>query len=105
MDLYINTAEYGEAVFAISRDGKIFKKKYKLKAHESFKAVVKLNEFFKTYRVDKTLIQKIFVNKGPGSYVGVRVGTTLAMALSMVLGVRVIALAKPEIEKAVNGLL
>ncbi len=49
--------------------------------------VLKLDEMFKELELDKSLLKKIVVNKGPGSYTGLRVGITVAKILSYGLGI------------------
>lgn len=47
--------------------------------------ILKLDEMFKELELDKSLLKKIVVNKGPGSYTGLRVGITVAKVLSYAL--------------------
>ena len=49
--------------------------------------IKKIYEILEELQIDKSLIRKIVVNKGPGSYTGLRVGITVAKTLSYSLNV------------------
>ncbi len=49
--------------------------------------IKKIYEILEELQIDKSLIKKIVVNKGPGSYTGLRVGITVAKTLSYSLNV------------------
>ncbi len=49
--------------------------------------IKKIYEILEELQIDKSLIKKIVVNKGPGSYAGLRVGITVAKTLSYSLNI------------------
>lgn len=120
MTLYIDTTDFNKITFALSgghpelvsgskkkeknefrnKFGMTQKQTYKIDPHESHKTLEKLDEFLKKSKIlnPKSKIVKIVANKGPGSYTGVRVGVTLAMALGFAWGVPVKALPKEKFE-------
>ena len=101
MILYLDTTDFNKIIFGFSLSGKdkIYKQLLKIKPNESFKTVWKLEEFLKKNKISKQTIKKIVVNKGPGSFVGTRVGITISLALGFALGVKVKMLTKDEMEK------
>ncbi len=98
MILYIDTSDYNRVTFALSHQNKLKKKTYKLAPHENFETLSKLDEFLKYSRVadSASSIKKIVVNKGPGSFMGVRVGVSIAMALGFAWRVPVKAVPKDK---------
>jgi tRNA threonylcarbamoyladenosine biosynthesis protein TsaB len=99
MILYIDTTDFNKATFALSDGKKIAKKSYKIDPHKSYETLGWLEKFLlhhkiKLQEVSLLPIRKIVVNKGPGSYTGVRVGVTIAMALGFAWGVPVKAVAR-----------
>jgi len=96
MNLYIDTADFSQITFALSEGKKVQKKVYKLEAHKSHETLSKLKAFLKG---KQHKLQKIFVNKGPGSYTGVRVGIVMAQALGLAWGVKVIPKSNPQMQK------
>jgi tRNA A37 threonylcarbamoyladenosine modification protein TsaB len=123
MILYIDTTEYDKVTFAFThssplkgearRGWKVIRKSYKINPHQSNETLQKLEEFLKSikYKVESTRldstveprrIKKILVNKGPGSFTGVRVGVTHALALGYAWGIPVNALPKEKFDKALS---
>lgn len=101
MHLYIDTTELNKVKFALSSLSlkQVQKQVFKIKPHESFKTVAKLEEFLKKNNITKTSIKKVIVNKGPGSFVGTRVGVTIAQALGLAWHVPIKFLSKDEFDK------
>jgi tRNA threonylcarbamoyladenosine biosynthesis protein TsaB len=96
MILYIDTTNYNQVTFALAHQDKLKKKSYGLQTHESFKILRKLEEFLKAQKVKSGYIKRIMVNKGPGSFMGIRVGMAMAMALGLAWNVLVKAVAKEK---------
>lgn len=98
MTLFIDTTDFNKIIFGLSSFplGKIRKQVFKIKPHESFKTVAKLEEFLKKNNITKTSIKKVIVNKGPGSYTGTRIGVTIGQALGMAWSVPVAFISKDK---------
>lgn len=119
MILFIDTTDFNKVAFAISRmpslarsgtqgidsghppeadSGMTIKKTYKINPHESHKILAHLDEFLKKSKIKnpQSEIKRIMVNKGPGSFTGVRVGVTIAMALGFAWGAPVKAVGKEQ---------
>ncbi|MDR3642749.1 MAG: hypothetical protein P4L74_03950 [Candidatus Doudnabacteria bacterium] len=108
MILYLDTTDFNSVTFAVSPEDSllgaaprrlssgvlgIVRKVYKIDPHRSHETLGFLAKFLKSNKINHDFIKKIVVNKGPGSYTGVRVGVTIAMALGFAWGVPVKAIA------------
>jgi tRNA threonylcarbamoyladenosine biosynthesis protein TsaB len=93
MTLFIDTIDFNAVMFALAGE-KVVKRSYKIDPHKSHESLGKLEAFLKSAKVNIPDIKKIVVNKGPGSYTGVRVGLAHAQALSLAWNVPVRPLAK-----------
>jgi tRNA threonylcarbamoyladenosine biosynthesis protein TsaB len=98
MILYIDTTDFNKVTFAIA-DKKIIKRSYAIDPHKSHETLTLLESFLLQHKIKleegtPLPIKKIIVNKGPGSYTGVRVGVTHALALGFAWNVPVKALTK-----------
>ncbi len=110
MILYIDTTDFNEATFGIADGKKIIWRVFKIDPHKSHETLAKLDEFLRSVKIKSTFpapsrypphvlgrgIRKIYVNKGPGSYTGVRVGVTISQALGFAWGVKVSALGAAD---------
>ncbi len=98
MTLYIDTTDFNKMVFGVFDGKKTIKRTYKIDPHKSNETLGKLDEFIKGLKIkDLGLkIKQIVVNKGPGSYTGVRVGVTIAQALGFAWNVPVKAVVKDK---------
>ncbi len=98
MILYIDTTDFNKVTFGLSWGKKLVKRSYKVEPRESHKTLAKLDDFFHKSKIlnPKAEIKKIIVNKGPGSFTGVRVGVTMAMALGFAWGAPVKAIGKDK---------
>jgi tRNA threonylcarbamoyladenosine biosynthesis protein TsaB len=106
MILFIDTTDFKKVTFCVGQNKKIIKRSYILDAHRSYETLIKLDEFLKRLKIfpkakyseewNASSLKKIIVNKGPGSYTGVRVGVTIAMAFGLALEIPVSSLAAAD---------
>lgn len=101
MILFIDTTDYTSATFALAGE-RVFRKTYKIDPHNSHETLGRLAAFLKSSRIKMGDIKKIVVNKGPGSFTGIRVGAAHALALSLSWGVPLKALAKEQFIMEMN---
>jgi tRNA threonylcarbamoyladenosine biosynthesis protein TsaB len=99
MILYIDTTDFSAVTYALKSGSKIFRKSYKIDPHQSHKTLKILEEFLGKHQKPNSKIQKIIVNKGPGSYTGTRVGVTHAQALGFAWNIPVKFLEKEKFLK------
>ncbi|MEK7161364.1 MAG: hypothetical protein AAB729_01595 [Patescibacteria group bacterium] len=95
-----------------TKSGMTWQKSFVIDRHKSYLTLQKLDEFFKLVGVQSSLpassprqekrgiIRKIYVNKGPGSYTGTRIGITIGQALSLAWDVPVKLLSKDKFKTA-----
>jgi tRNA A37 threonylcarbamoyladenosine modification protein TsaB len=118
MTLYIDTTDFNRATFAVSDGKKVQKKTYKIDSHKSHETLQKLHEFLHKSKISrlylpsaradggqvnpKSEIKKIVINKGPGSYTGVRVGVTHALALGFAWNIKVVALGAADYSRMIT---
>jgi len=107
MILYIDSTDFNKVTYALVDGKKVISKSFVVDPHKSHETLLKLDEFLKSAKIKPLTpalsrkgrgggIAKIVVNKGPGSYTGVRVGVTHAMALGFAWGVPVKAVSKDK---------
>ena len=96
MNLYIDTADFKQVTFALGEGRLLRKKVYQVDAQKSHETLGKLKSFLGKKRPQ---LKAIYVNKGPGSYTGVRVGVVMAQALGLAWGVKVVFKASPHMQK------
>ncbi len=96
MILYIDTTDFSSVTFGVADSGKIIKRSYKINPYKSHETLGFLDKFLKAHKIKHNFISKIVVNKGPGSYTGVRVGVTHALALGFTWNVPIKAVAKEK---------
>ncbi len=95
MILYIDTTGFDRVTFGLAGE-KLFKKTYKIHPHKSHETLGLLDRFLKAAKIKNTAIKKIVVNKGPGSFTGIRVGLAHALALGLALNIPVKAFSKEK---------
>ena len=94
MFLYIDGTDYTSVTYALGdKGGLIISKKYPIDPHKSHKTLQHLDAFLRQSKIPQSSISKIFVNKGPGSFTGTRIGIAHAMALGLAWGVPVKAVS------------
>lgn len=89
MVLWINTADRKKIEVALKQDGKITSSK---SAENEFGSQVLLNlitEILKENNLEFQDLKGVEVEKGPGSYTGLKVGASVANALGFSLGILV----------------
>lgn len=86
MDVYIDTTKINQTTLKIIDDGNIVIAD-NLQGVGSETLLPHLTKIFEDF--DPKKIRRIFVNSGPGSFTGTRVGVAIANALSFSLGVPV----------------
>lgn len=103
MTLFIDTTDFNSVMFVLVGAG-VFKKIYKIDPHKSHETLDKLAGFLKLSKIrqPQLQIQKIIVNKGPGSFTGVRVGAAHALALGLAWKVPMKALPKPKFDQEIK---
>jgi tRNA A37 threonylcarbamoyladenosine modification protein TsaB len=113
MILFIDTTDFSKIIFAISDEKKVRQKSFVVDPHKSHETLEKLEEFLlkskivnlnikplsgSPHALGRETIKKIYVNKGPGSYTGTRIGVTIGQALGMAWDVPVKFIAKDKFE-------
>ncbi|HVY67572.1 MAG TPA: hypothetical protein VHA30_01600 [Patescibacteria group bacterium] len=95
--LYIDAADYGRVTFVLD-GGKVLRQSYRIDPRHSHALLSRLEAFFKKAKLNAAsapdCLGRIVINKGPGSYTGVRASLALALALGLAWGVPVKAVAK-----------
>lgn len=104
--LYLDTSKE-EAEIGIYDDTKVqtFISYY---AHRELSStiLIKIEEILKSYNLDFKSLEGIVCYKGPGSFTGLRIGISLANALSYGLNIPIEAIMEEEtIEEGINNLL
>ncbi len=90
MILYINSAGFERLHFALIAES-VKEQKIRIKHPELEKTAELLDIFLKKNKVKLPNLEKIIVVVGKGSFTGVRVGVTLALAFSHALGIKAYA--------------
>lgn len=93
--LYIDTTNREEIKVALEIDKKHFEKKSKIKSDQVLSLIDKLltEKKVKVHELDE-----VKVNKGPGSFTGIRVGLAIANALGFALNIPVNGKIGPDTE-------
>ena len=102
MILFIDTANFNHIHFAVVGKNKladVAESFHEFAYNENYKTANFLNRFLKNHRIDLSIITKIIVWSGPGSFTGIRVGVTLAQALGFALNIPVLAVPKNKLPK------
>ncbi len=98
--LYINTAERDFLKFAlINKKSEVFLFEKNVSNKQSENTLFLLDKFLKKNRIKLAKLEKIIVNRGPGSFTSVRIGVVLANTLSNSLKIPVIGIDNFNPEK------
>ena len=112
MILFVDTTQYNKVTYALI-DDEVIKKSYQVDPHKSYETLVKFANFLKEFKIPaspagklnlKSEIKKIIVCSGPGSFTGVRVGLSHAMALGLGWNVPVVPMPKDKVPKSLINL-
>src|SRR5437762_1025561 len=87
--LFIDTASNKEITIGLFIDEQKYFLKKELGFHKAQVVLPLIDELLKKHKLTIKDINALEVNKGPGSFTGVRVGVSVANALSYALGVPV----------------
>ena len=85
--LFIDTSSNKEIVVGLRSNGKKFEKELKIDQNKAQVTLPMIDKIFKEHNVELSEITSVRVKTGPGSFTGVRVGISIANALSFVLKV------------------
>lgn len=85
--LSIDTTKREETRVGLEIDGKFFEKKSK--NNKSDQVLTLIDKILKERNVNLNQLNKIKVNKGPGSFTGIRIGISIANALGFALKIPV----------------
>lgn len=84
--LSIDTTNREEIRVGLEVDGRYFEKRSKVKSDQ---VLTLINKILKEHKADLNQINQIKVNKGPGSFTGIRVGLAVANSLGFSLKIPV----------------
>jgi len=87
--LYIDTTSNQEIILRLTRDGKVETVKQALEKQKAQIVLPLIQKLLNKHQLTPQDIDAIEVNPGPGSFTGVRVGVSIANALSYALGIPV----------------
>ncbi|MDD3285012.1 MAG: hypothetical protein PHZ07_05450 [Patescibacteria group bacterium] len=104
MILYINTSVRNFLEFAIIENDDVFLLKRKVNLLQSENALFLLDFILKKYKLNLKDIEKIIVNRGPGSFTSVRLGIVIANTLSYGLKTPIFGIENVEITKKADYL-
>ena len=83
--LYIDTSSNEKIIVSLTIDGKEYKKEQKIDHNKAQVVLPMIDAFLKEKKMKLSDIHSIEVHPGPGSFTGVRVGVSIANALSFAL--------------------
>lgn len=87
--LFIDSSNNKEIVIKLELQGKMFSLKHIGDQRSSQMVLPLIDEILKQYDTKIESVSHVFVNTGPGSYTGLRVGIAVANAISFLLNVPV----------------
>lgn len=91
MFLYLDTTEEETKIKLFDKKGKLVDKKiWQSKKNQSKELLAEIDKIFIKNKLSKSNLLGIFVNKGPGSYTGLRVGLSTANAMAFSLNIPIL---------------
>lgn len=102
--LYIDTTNNQKVIVALTIDGKKDEIKKPLERKKAQIVLELVSDLLKKHELNLHEIDKINVNPGPGSFTGVRVGVSIANALSFALHIPVNDILVSQTEHVVEPL-
>ncbi|GAC1412781.1 MAG: hypothetical protein NVSMB66_2780 [Candidatus Doudnabacteria bacterium] len=99
MILLIDSSGFQDLKFGLADGKKGFVKEQtlKIKHPETQKTLGYLDKFLKANKVELKVIDKIIVVSGPGSFTGIRVGLSMALAFSFAQNIPLYSIAKDKV--------
>lgn len=87
--LFIDTTSNKEIIVRLTSDGKDFEEKREIENNRTQIVLPLIDQLLKEHNLFPKDLNSIEVNAGPGSFTGVRVGVSIANALSFALQIPV----------------
>ncbi len=103
MILLIDSSGYEQLHFALITD-KVKQQKFKITYPETEKTLSYLEKFLKTNKTKLDQVRKIVVISGPGSFTGIRVGVSMALAFSFAKNIPLYAIEGTDVPKKLSEL-
>lgn len=97
--LFIDTSNNKEITIKVEKDKQIFEKVFLLETVRAAAILPSIEEMMKESGSAIKDINHIYVKRGPGSFTGLRVGVSIANALSFALGIPVNDKKMSEVEE------
>lgn len=97
MLLYINTTDFDSVKFALITEGSIKEFSKQLAFNENYQTLELLEKFLEKEKATLEGVKKIIVCSGPGSFTGIRVGVSMAMAMGFALNIPVTTIPKNKV--------
>ncbi len=105
MLLYINTTDFDRVQFALIKKGVTKEFSKVLAFNENYKTLDLLEKFLNKQDLKPKQLSKIVVCSGPGSFTGIRVGVSMAMAMGFALNIPVETITKKKVPDDLQKLL
>lgn len=106
MLLFIDTSDFTNLhLVLVNKDSQIKEFRASVAFNENYKTNELLEKFLKKSKVTPKDLTKVVVSSGPGSFTGIRVGVSLAQALSFALEIPLVVVPKTKLPKELSKLL
>lgn len=97
MLLYINTTDFDSVKFALVTKSSVKEFSKQLAFNENYQTLDLLEKFLSKEGTSLDEVNKIIVCSGPGSFTGIRVGVSMAMAMGFALNIPVTTIPKNKV--------